>query len=184
MKEENKILSFFNQYLKIKNGYERLVFVTLIFILLVHIATCLWIVAASFHTDTSPESTKRYEHTWLEPFAKEYKTDAEFYCVAFYWTITTITTVGYGDISATNLIEMVFASIMMLIGVVSFSFANGALAFILTNSDNQNGHFEKKKEILNKAKKEFKIPEVLFRKLKKSINYTISNDQDELNNFI
>ena len=142
MKEENKILSIFNKYLKIKNGYDRLVFFSLIFILLVHIATCLWIVAASFHGEASHELTKRFKHTWLEPFAKEYSTDAEFYCVAFYWTITTITTVGYGDISATNLVEMVFASIMMLVGVVSFSFANGALASILTNSDNTNGHLE------------------------------------------
>ena len=58
------------------------------------------------------------------------------YAVSFYWTITTITTVGYGDISATNTFEMIYSSVMMLIGVISFSFANGTLASIIQNQDN------------------------------------------------
>jgi hypothetical protein len=44
--------------------------------------------------------------------------------------------VGYGDISASNELEMALSSVMMLIGVVSFSFANGTLASIISNQDN------------------------------------------------
>ena len=56
--------------------------------------------------------------------------NSDIYAIAFYWTIATITTVGYGDISGTNILEMVFASIIMLIGVIAFSFANGTLSSI------------------------------------------------------
>lgn len=58
--------------------------------------------------------------------------NAALYCLSFYWTITTITTVGYGDIEGTNDIERLFCSIIMIVGVILFSLANGALASIIT----------------------------------------------------
>ena len=50
---------------------------------------------------------------------------------AFWWTIVTITTVGYGDIAAHTTVERIFCFILMIIGVISFSFASGSLASIL-----------------------------------------------------
>jgi len=46
--------------------------------------------------------------------------------------------VGYGGIAGTNTIERLFCSFVMIVGVVSFSFANGTLASILSNYDIQN----------------------------------------------
>ena len=59
------------------------------------------------------------------------------YTVGIYWTITTITTVGYGDISATNTTERIVASIIMVIGVIAFSFSTGALSSIIANADSR-----------------------------------------------
>ena len=53
------------------------------------------------------------------------------YLVAFYFTVTTVTTVGYGDVSITTPYEMVFCILTMLVGVVAFSFGSGSLASIL-----------------------------------------------------
>ena len=39
-------------------------------------------------------------------------------------------------------------------------------------------------EVLEKAKKDYNMSEILYRKLKKSINYSTQNEQEELNNFI
>ena len=61
------------------------------------------------------------------------------YTVAFYWTITTITTVGYGDITAKNILEYIFSCFIMVVGVIAFSFANGSLTSIISNYDNKNG---------------------------------------------
>ena len=84
------------------------------------------------------------------------------YIISFYWTITTITTVGYGDISGSNIYEMMFCSIIMIVGVISFSFANGALASIMSNYDNHNANFQEKLTILNKCHKEYKLPTELY----------------------
>jgi inner membrane protein involved in colicin E2 resistance len=47
MKEKNKLMKFFTQYLKIGVGLERMVFFVLIFMIACHVGTCLWLIIAS-----------------------------------------------------------------------------------------------------------------------------------------
>lgn len=49
--------------------------------------------------------------------------------------MTTIVTVGYGDITAESTGERLIAILLMIIGVISFSFATGALSSIIANYD-------------------------------------------------
>ena len=159
MREKNKLFGYINGYLKIGAGFERLFFFMMIFILCVHVGTCLWLIIAVIINDYDDE----YKGTWLNKYYLEYgKDNSSLYYVSFYWTMTTITTVGYGDISGTNNFERFFCSIMMLIGVVSFSFANGSLASIISNYDNKNAYYQEKLNILNKAQKDYNIPLDLY----------------------
>lgn len=51
-KDQNRILKYVTQYLKIGLGFERLFFFVLVFFLTIHIGACLWlIVAALYHDD-------------------------------------------------------------------------------------------------------------------------------------
>ncbi len=43
-----------------------------------------------------------------------------------------MTTVGYGDLRAYNLIERVVAIMLMMLGVIFFSIASGTFATIIT----------------------------------------------------
>jgi hypothetical protein len=47
------------------------------------------------------------------------------YVTAFYWAITTMTTIGYGDISALTLLEKIVASIVMMLGCGVFAWSTG-----------------------------------------------------------
>ena len=122
-------------------GFERLFFFLLMFLILVHIVTCIWIMQAHFFKleDDNVKNGELYSETWMQPFVTDRIIDGvNIYFTSFYWCITTITTVGYGDISGTSAFERVFCSLVMIIGVVSFSFVNGAIASILSNYDVQN----------------------------------------------
>lgn len=55
----------------------------------------------------------------------------ELYAISFYWSVQTVTTVGYGDVGSTNSTERIFCAVIMVFGVIAFSFANGSLASIM-----------------------------------------------------
>ena len=135
----------------------------MIFILASHIVSCFWLIIAELVTNTP-----LFDGTWLNEFAKDpaYKgSDLSLYYISFYWTITTITTVGYGDISGTNNYERLFASFVMVVGVILFSIANGALASIISSLDGQSGEYEDKLNTLILAHKEFEFPTRLYIQL-------------------
>jgi len=97
------------------------------FLILVHVVACLWIFIAKFD-----ETSKL---NWI--YIKDYDdlNDYDLYVPSFYFSVTTIVTVGYGDITAISSTEKIVATFLMIIGVIAFSFATGALSSIIANID-------------------------------------------------
>ena len=104
---------------------ERLVIFSIFAILFVHTISCLWIFLGAFYIDSLSMNN------WITAFAFNYDDMGQMYIIGIYWTITTITTVGYGDIYATNTPERIVATIIMIIGVIAFSFSTGSLSSII-----------------------------------------------------
>ena len=67
---------------------------------------------------------------------------------SLYWTVTTMTTVGYGDLFATNGVEMVYAIGVMVMGKLLFGFILGTVASTLSNLETRRMLFEDKLKIL------------------------------------
>ena len=58
------------------------------------------------------------------------------YMIALYFTVTTVSTIGYGDLEPNSIDEMIYCIFLMLFGVTLFTFISGALSSILQNYDN------------------------------------------------
>lgn len=98
----------------------KLLFVTLF---LVHCAGCLYYLLAD-----------RYPHkgeTWLGSVNPNFTETSLWirYISAMYWSITTMTTVGYGDLHAVNTVEMIFIIFYMLFNL-------GLTAYLIGNMTN------------------------------------------------
>jgi hypothetical protein len=108
-------------------------------------------------------------------------TNVELYIASYYFAIQTITTVGYGDATAYNLVERVASNIFKFAGVVGFSFASGTLASIITNMDAQVAKLKEKDAVLTQIKKDYDIPDSLFIEMRNVIKYaTIKNNQEAI----
>lgn len=125
-----RISSFFQELHRkhaINPGLFRLGYFLLLMALATHILACGWILLDGIpHSDDS-------EHTTV-------------YIKALYYTVTTVATVGYGDIVPINNIQRVYAMALMMIGVASYSFVIGNLASFLANRDIVRANYLKKLE--------------------------------------
>ena len=71
-------------------------------------------------------------------------TSSLHYCNSLYWAVATMTTTGYGDYSATNVQEMIYATAIMIYGKLLFGFILGSIASTLANLETQRVMFEEK----------------------------------------
>jgi hypothetical protein len=55
-----------------------------------------------------------------------------------YWALSTLATVGYGDISARTPQEQIFAMVMMLLGVSWYAYVVSCMSAIMQSFDAQN----------------------------------------------
>ena len=115
VKEKSKILRYATDILKLGQGFERLFFFVIMSFMVCHIVACLWVFFASFSED--------FKDTWMDTDEIRAMETGDLYLTSMYWTMTTISTVGYGDISATNNIERIFCIVTMLAGVILFNTA-------------------------------------------------------------
>lgn len=71
------------------------------------------------------------------------------YVRAAYWCITTLTTIGYGDITPQTNGQMLFTILVQLIGAGMYGYIIGNLASLLTNVDVARAQYEEKVEQIN-----------------------------------
>ena len=128
VKEKSKIAQLMKEYIKVGAGFERLVFGLILFMVMIHIVSCLWIFLAYYD----------FIGSWVDDASFDTMSGAELYLTSFYFTTTTITTVGYGDYSGNTVVEKIFCVFIMIIGVISFSLASASLSSLFSNLDSTN----------------------------------------------
>ena len=124
VESQNQIFKQIQTTYKFGIGVERLLFFGLLFVILIHVFSCMWVIIGNINKDGEDIAT------WIDDERLEGRSDMSTYLLSFYFTVTTITTVGFGDVSITTPYEMIFCIFTMLIGVIAFSLASGSLASI------------------------------------------------------
>lgn len=69
--------------------------------------------------------------------------------------------------------------VIMLIGVISFSFVNGTLASIVSSMDSSNAEQKEVMERFNRINKNFNIPTKLQLKMRKNMSFQVKNQFKE-----
>ncbi|KAJ3130265.1 Kinesin-like protein kif27 [Nowakowskiella sp. JEL0407] len=66
------------------------------------------------------------------------------YIRALYWTVTTMTTTGYGDLHASTDAERMFSILAMLFGIFFYGYISGTIASTLSNLDSRRVGYQQK----------------------------------------
>jgi succinate dehydrogenase/fumarate reductase cytochrome b subunit len=116
-----KIKTFLDEFDGLPPVLHRLVPIGMMMPLLVHGVACIWIFLGS--GNIGPNDDKVVE-----------------YVKAIYWAFTTLTTVGYGDITASTIPQMLYVCFVQLTGVGVFGFVLSNVASLLSRMDAAREH--------------------------------------------
>lgn len=93
------------------------------------------------------------------------------YVKGLYWSVTTLATVGYGDITPNTPSQMIFAVGVMFLGVGMYGYIIGNIANVIANIDAaKSKHLEKMEEINNFIRYR-DIPATLQQKIRSYYHY-------------
>jgi voltage-gated potassium channel len=95
------------------------------------------------------------------------------YLQAFYWTVTTLATVGYGDITPdkTNSLQLIFTIITQFVGVGMYGFIIGNISTVIANIDIAKTQYREKMERINTFLKYRNIPHDLTKRINDYYDY-------------
>ena len=111
-------------------GITRLASALFVVLILCHFTACMWYFSAKL-SEFGPD-------TWIVRYGLEDETVWRKYLFGLYWALTTLTTVGFGDISAGTSAERIICIVWMMFGVGFYSFAVGTITSVLTSMDDSN----------------------------------------------
>lgn len=147
-----KIKDFLHEFDNLKPIVYRLVPLGMMMPLLVHLIACGWIALGSGTAGPDPDKALEYVK-------------------AFYWSMTTLTTVGYGDISAKTPLQMIYASITQLIGVGVFGFVLSNVASLLSRLDAAREHHMDNIDQIETFMNSYRIPVTIRSKVRAYYHY-------------
>jgi voltage-gated potassium channel len=101
--------------------------------------------------------------------------DFSKYLRALYWCITTLATVGYGDIVPKTNLQTVYTMVVMLLGVGVYGYVIGNVTTLVANMDLAKTHYREKMERLAAFMRYRNIPPTLQRRLRDYYAYLWEN---------
>lgn len=145
--------------LRMNAGINRLINTLFLVLVLSHIFACIWYYSAKWDQFN--------EDTWV---ARNNLLDADLgtiYLTSIYYSLTVVTTVGFGDINSNTVTERILTCLWMVIGVAFYSFIISNLSSIISSMDFHSSVMQKKIDNLNEFAQKLNIPDDIYLKIKK-----------------
>ncbi|MHC5023933.1 MAG: cyclic nucleotide-binding domain-containing protein [Planctomycetota bacterium] len=144
-------------------GYFRIARLVICFILLIHWISCAWLLGPRL--DAYPADC------WI---AREGLVGAALdtqYIRSLYWTVETMTTVGYGDIAPARREEYVTSIAVMMLGASMYAVLIGHIASLLTGINAAKSQFWSRMDIVDQSLRSRRAPRYLSARVRSCYDY-------------
>ena len=103
-------------------------------ILLTHLMACIWIIIGTNEGGWVDEFIRVQKISTGDLTLVKYDYKIDLFINAFYFILTTITTVGYGDINGNTTTELLFSMCVEFVGLTFFSFLTGTISVMFSGN--------------------------------------------------
>ena len=157
----NYLLNILNSYTFFEN-WSHLIFNVCFFFLLLHLTSCIHIFI----------STTSYPN-WIILNNLNFSSLPTIYLTSVYFILTTVTSVGYGDIIGKTFTEFCFQIIILIFGLIAYSWLISSISNYVKENSKHNEIFTKKIGMLNEIKLEHpNMPNELYDKIYLHLEYS------------
>jgi hypothetical protein len=171
---ESGLIHRLEDLLDIKTSFMRLFQGFMTAIILVHLMACLWFYSARFQD---------FEvNTWVVQFGFIDMSVGSLYLRSLYFIMTTLATVGYGDIYPCNDIERILVIAWIIIVMFFMTFNISSMSNIISNIDTKESILQFKINLIEDFCKEHKLNRELRIRLKDALKYSTENNGGSLYN--
>ncbi len=116
---------------------------------------------------------------WMLIHPRSAVDDLTFYTISLYWSITTLTTVGYGDITPTTNLARLYTMGVMLIGVGVYGVIIGNFSRMMMLADKYTEERKEKMNNLHQFMRYYNIPASLQRQVFSFYNHILKKNLSE-----
>ena len=156
----NYILNVLNSYTFFEN-WSHLIFNICLFFLLLHLTACIHIFI----------SCTAYPN-WIILNNFSFSSFPTIYLSSIYFLLTTVTSVGYGDIIGNTFTEFCFQIVILLVGIIAYSWLISSISNYVKENSKQSEIFTQKITMLNEIKLEHpNMPNELYDKIYLHLEY-------------
>lgn len=139
--------------------------------ILAHIFACIWYVIGSSSYNTQDNWIARnnllYSDWWRQ------------YLYAYYFVCVTMNTVGFGDISPVNPLEILFVIVFIFVACGIFAYSLNSIGIIVSDIWKRQNEFSKDLNIINQFMREKKINFDLKMRVRKYLEYIWNEEKLE-----
>ena len=164
----NFLISFLNEF-EFFIFYGNICLYFLTFMILLHNISCIYIIIGKY---TYPN--------WITKLNLNNNEFSKIYICSLYYIISTVTTVGYGDISTYTCIERIFGIILLIAGIMGYSLTLTNISSYINKMNSKTEEYENKMKILDDIKENNSLLSMdLYEKIRRHIKYLNSEKRDK-----
>lgn len=129
-----------------------------------HWTACLWFLIGDQDSESHPV-------TWVTNLNLQNKSFFEKYITSLYWALTTMSTVGYGDITPFTVLEKIYAMLTMIMASGVFAYTIGSIGSLVSKANAVENEYREQVVAANRYMKRKNLPNSLQFRVRRYLDY-------------